>query len=77
MNHVGRSPFLLGTAQDFRVGFGAAAIPGAPGLFQARAAEKAELHFNVIERERHEADSVGSVHACNCHDGPNGCAWLE
>lgn len=46
-------------------------------MFQARAAEKAELHFDVIEREQREAGSIGSVHACNSRDGPNGCAWLE
>lgn len=72
-----RSPVPLATAQYFRVGFGAAAIPSAPGLSQARAAEKAELHFDVIEREQREAGSIGSVHACNSRDGPNGCAWLE
>lgn len=72
----GGAPFLL-LLPIFRVGFGAAAIPGAAGLFQARAAEEAELHFNVIEREQREAGSVGSVHACNSCDGPNGCAWLE
>lgn len=72
MSHVKRNPFLVATAQDFRVGCEAAAIPGAAGL--CRAAGKAELHFNVIEREQREA---GSVHVCNSCDGPNGCACLE
>lgn len=76
MNHARRSPVLLLQSrisvwilelcsyQLLLVCFGTSAI------------EKAELHFNVIERKC-EAGSVRSAHACNFCHRPNGCAWMR